>query len=71
MKNWDADLNYGKTYAVNYCGAVCAAREMQLVKSLGKDERRQILDLYLEECRQYAMLRHPNIVQFLGVYYPD
>ena len=63
--------SYGKTYAVNYCGAICAAREMQLVKSLGKDERRQILDLYLEECRQYAMLRHPNIVQFLGVYYPD
>ena len=62
---------YGKTYTVKYCETVCAAREIQLIEGLGKDERRQMIESYLEECRQYALLRHPNIVQFLGVYYPN
>ena len=63
--------SYGKTYAVKYCETICAAREMQLIEGLGNDERRQIIESYFEECRQYALLRHPNIVQFLGVYYPN
>ena len=62
--------SYGKTYAVKYCETICVAREMQLVEGL-RNERRQIIESYLEECRQYALLRHPNIVQFLGVYYPN
>ena len=62
---------YGKTYTVKYCKIVCTAREIQLIEGLGKDERRQMIESYLEECRQYALLRHPNIVQFLGVYYPN
>ena len=51
---------------------ICSAREeVQLIEGLGNNKKRQIIESYLEECRQYALLRHPNIVQFIGVYYPN
>ena len=28
------------------------------------------IESFMRECRQCSMLRHPNVIQFLGVYYP-
>ena len=28
------------------------------------------IDSFIKECQQCSTLHHPNIVQFLGVYYP-
>ena len=63
---------YGKVYAVKYCQTACAAKEIHsiLIDEVGEAERRQIIDSFLRECRQCSMLRHPNVIQFLGVYYP-
>ena len=63
---------YGKVYAVKYCEAICAAKEIHsiLIEDVGEAERRRTIDSFLRECRQCSMLRHPNVIQFLGVYYP-
>ena len=62
---------YGKVYAIKYCQTVCAAKEIHsiLIEDAGEAERRLTIDSFLRECRQCSMLRHPNVIQFLGVYY--
>ena len=63
---------YGKVYAVKYCQTICAAKEIHsiLIEDVGEAERRLTIQSFLKECRQCSMLRHPNVIQFLGVYYP-
>ena len=63
---------YGKVYEVKYCETVCAAKEVHsiLIEDVGETERRLTIESFLRECRQCSMLRHPNVIQFLGVYYP-
>ena len=63
---------YGKVYAVMYCETVCAAKEIHsiLIEDVGETERRLIIESFLRECQQCSMLRHPNVIQFLGVYHP-
>jgi len=64
---------YGRVYAVKYCGTICAAKEIHsiLVEEVGEAELRQTVESFMRECRQCSMLRHPNIIQFLGVYFPS
>ena len=64
---------YGKVYAVKYCETVCAAKEIHsiLIEDVGEIERRLTIESFLRECRQCSMLRHPNVIQFLGVHYPS
>ena len=63
---------YGKVYEVKYCQTICAAKEIHsiLIEDVGETERRRIIESFLRECRRCSMLRHPNVIQFLGVYYP-
>lgn len=63
---------YGRVFKLKYYGKVCAAKEIHsiLLKDVGRDELQQIKAMYVRECRQCCVLRHPNIVQFLGLYYP-
>ena len=62
---------YGRVFAVDYYGTVCAAKEVHsiLIRGVGAEEFQRTKDNFLRECQQCAELRHPNIVQFLGVYY--
>jgi len=64
---------YGRVYAVKYCGMICAAKEIHsiLVEEVGDVEMRQTVESFMRECRQCSTLRHPNVIQFLGVYYPS
>ena len=64
---------YGKVYEVKYCEMICAAKEIHsiLIEDVGEVERRQTIESFLQECRQCSMFRHPNVIQFLGVYYPS
>ena len=63
---------YGKVFAVKYCEMICAAKEIHsiLVEGVGEAEMHQTIRSFLRECHQCSALRHPNIVQFLGIYYP-
>ena len=64
---------YGRVYAVKYCETICAAKEIHsiLIENVGETERRPTIQSFFRECRQCSMLRHPNVIQFLGVYYND
>ena len=64
---------YGRVYEVEYCELTCAAKEIHsiLIEGVSTDERRHMVQSFLKECRQCSELRHPNIIQFLGVYYPS
>ena len=64
---------YGRVYAVKYCGTTCAAKEVHsiLIEEVGEVEMRRTVELFMKECRQCSTLRHPNVIQFLGVYYPS
>ena len=63
---------YGIVYAVKYCQTICAAKEIHsiLVEGVGQLEMQRTIESFMRECRQCSMLRHPNVIQFLGVYYP-
>jgi len=62
---------YGRVYAVKYCEMVCVTKEIHtiLVEGVGEAEMRQTIGSFLRECQQCSTLRHPNIIQFLGIYY--
>jgi len=63
---------YGRVYAVSYCGIVCAAKEIHsiLVEGIGEAEMQQTVESFYRECRQWSTLRHPNVIQFMGAYFP-
>ena len=62
--------SYGRVFAVKYCGTTCAAKEIHSILLSGAGGHDFITETFLQECHQCSVLRHPNLVQFLGVYYP-
>ena len=62
---------YGKVFAVKYCGLICAAKEIHpiLIEGVSPAEKKTIIDNFIRECHRCSVIRHPNVVQFLGVYY--
>jgi len=63
---------YGRVYMVKYCETICAAKEIHsiLIEGVGQVQMQRTIESFMRECRQCSMLRHPNVIQFLGVYYP-
>ena len=64
---------YGRVYAIKYHGTICAAKEIHsiLVEGVEQAQMQRTVQSFMRECRQCSTLRHPNVVQFLGVYYPS
>ena len=60
---------YGRVFEVDYEGTLCAAKEIHtlLVQDALDDELEKIKDDFLRECQIWSTLRHPSIVQFLGL----
>ena len=63
---------YGRVFTVKYCGQICAAKEIHavLVEGIGELEQKSVKEGFLRECHHCSVLMHPNIVRFLGIYYP-
>lgn len=63
---------YGRVFKVKYCGRHFAAKEIHsiLLESSGEKEKRMIRKTFMHECYQCSNLRHPNVVQFIGLYWP-
>ena len=61
---------FGRVYAVNYCEKIWAAKEIHSIsfEDRSETEKTKFIDALL---REFHQCRHPNIVQFLGVYYPE
>ena len=64
---------YGQVFAVKHGCENYAAKQIHsiLLETVSIEEKRAVRDSFLKECHQCSTLRHPNIVQFIGVYYPD
>ena len=62
---------YGRVFTVKYCGHSFAAKEIQrnLLDGVSDEERDAVVKSFLQECYRCVNLRHPNIVQFIGVYW--
>lgn len=59
---------YSKVFTVKYCGLICAAKEIHsfLVKDMGLS----VMERFVRECQHSTFLNHPNIVRFMGIYFP-
>ena len=64
---------YGSVFTVKYQGVVCAAKKIHpiLMENVSNEERQKVKDDFIRECLCCSNIRHPNIVQFVGVYYPS
>ena len=65
--------SYGEVFAVKHEGKTYAAKQIHSIfqETVSPEEKRAVRDNFLKECHQCSTLCHPNIVQFIGVYYPD
>ena len=63
---------YGRVFEVIYCGTNYAGKEIHsiLLDMAGESQVKRIKDHFLRECNLQSRCRHPNIVQFIGIYYP-
>ena len=64
--------SYGEVIEVEWCGTLCAAKRMHdiFLKDLPRLEMGKMVGDFEKECQTWSILRHPNIVQLLGSYYP-
>lgn len=62
---------YGSVDEVEIPGALCAAKKIHdgLLNVANNEEIRRISEAFVRECRLMSTLRHPHIVQFMGVSY--
>ena len=69
--------NYGKAFKVSYFGAVCVAKELgsgtvETDNLKAGSAKISFKDYFLNNYQPLIQLRHPNIVQVLGIYFkPD
>lgn len=61
---------YGVVKEVSVHGTICAAKEIHQVFMQCR-RTKSIEASFIEECQHCSKLLHPNIVQFLGIYYPS
>ena len=62
---------YGRVFTVRHGGVVYAAKEIHqtLIDSIAPGNKQEIKDLYIRECFHCSALRHPNLVQCVGMFY--
>jgi len=60
---------YGRVFEVNYQGTLCAAKEVHalLLHYSQGEEFCKIKTDFLNECQIWSTIRHPCVVQFLGM----
>jgi len=63
---------YGTVFTVKYDSIVCAAKKIHpiLIENVQREEKQRIKNKFIQACLCCSSVQHPNIVQFLGVYYP-
>ena len=74
VKFTDTELGRGAdatVYAVEWNGTTCAAKRLheQLLGDHSAGGADRLLDNFERECLTWSKLRHPAVVQFLGVYF--
>ena len=59
---------YGRVFRAEYRGSPCAAKEVHSI--LIEAERERLRENFIRECDHCSKLNHPNIVHFIGIFYP-
>jgi len=64
---------YARVFEVAYCRGRFAAKRLRFsfLKNASQDNMKMLLKKVTDECRFQSQCRHPNIVQFIGIYYGD
>ena len=63
---------YGYVEEVEVSGTICAAKKVHRVLIHNRDEGVEVFKIkFYSECKIMSMLRHPHVVQFLGVHFPS
>ena len=62
---------YGSVFKVKYRGIVRAAKKIHpiLIENVKSEEKNRVKENFIRECLCCSSIRHPNIVQFVGVSY--
>ena len=71
VKNLNQQLGkgaYGRVFTVKYNGVICAAKEIHSILVEASDRYQAN---FMLECIRCSELTHPNIVHFMGVYFPN
>ena len=63
--------SYGKVLEVDWHGTICAAKNVHdiFLEGLSAAESRRVISDFEREFQTWSQLRHPNVVQLLGVYF--
>ena len=62
---------YGYVFTVKYKGDIFAAKKLHSILIEGVNaEKEKVQDDFIRECLCCSRIQHPNIVQFVGVFYP-
>ena len=64
---------YGVVKEVSVHGTECAAKVIHKIwlQHATKEKNEKIQSMFIQECLRCSNLRHPNLVQFLGIYYQN
>ena len=64
---------YRRVFTVKYREQIYAAKKIHslLLEVANPEEKLKIKNTFLRECYYCSLLRHPNIVRFIGIYYPE
>ena len=67
------DGSYAIVIPLNFRGLKCAGKKLHAIffENATPQEKDHMIDRFQEECRLLSRLKHPNIVQFLGVHFED
>lgn len=65
--------SYGRVVKLKFRELTCAGKRFycSLYKSLHDEQKERLQQRWYKECTILGSLRHPNIVQFLGVYFEE
>ena len=63
--------SYGQVLEVDWHGTICAAKNVHdiFLDGVSPAESRRVISDFERECQTWSQLRHPNVVQLLGVYF--
>ena len=67
------DGSYATVVPLSFRGLKCAGKKLHTIffENASPQEKEHMIDRFQEECQLLGRLKHPNIVQFLGVLFED
>ena len=67
------DGSYATVVSLSFRGLKCAGKKLHTIffENASPQEKEHMIDRFQEECQLLGRLKHPNIVQFLGVRFED